>query len=91
MTHPIGCASAFSSPPALPNHSRSANQTPFLFVLIVRLLLPNAINTTQMSGLSLHAHIATWLIVGASVGLFALAGIAIERLRPIRNDRCTNQ
>lgn len=37
-----------------------------------------------MLDLSLHIHIIAWLIVGASVGLFALAGTAIDRLRPVR-------
>ncbi|MFG6391266.1 MAG: hypothetical protein K1V76_03000 [Candidatus Amulumruptor sp.] len=32
----------------------------------------------------IHLHLLAWLIVGASVGLFALAGTAIDRLRPIR-------
>lgn len=32
----------------------------------------------------LHLHIVAWLIVGASVALFALAGTAIDRFRPVR-------
>lgn len=37
-----------------------------------------------MPDLSLNIHLIAWLIVGASVGLFALAGTAIDKLRPVR-------
>lgn len=38
-----------------------------------------------MIDLSLHIHILAWLTVGGSVGLFALAGSVIDRLRPVRS------